>query len=1150
MEGTRVSTTLPLSFKGWNLSGLPEGKHAADQDTLFYWHNYAYSDPNKVNKGDIYPDSLLSDSRERDDVMEILNLRMPAGEGSQQDHWVGIQTLIQAGGADLVEREFLEVLVRGEVGVLHVDIGDISEDQVRKGQEPNNLLDSEDSNPADGTFIARDEDTGLDGLYSSQEPGYSSSTNPDPADDDFDYDETNYEDYTKVNKTEENRREDTEDLDGNGQLDVSSNYFSYRLPLSGQSAFVEGEYLNGWRLYRIPLEGYEREVGNADLSNVEYCRIWVDELANIDEEVWIQIAGLEIVGSNWLSEGIQATDGAPSSDERFRIKVRNNKENPEYTPPYDPGEDERTGYERREQSLVLAFENLKADHWGSAYQAFFRDQDYSGYSGIAFWVKPFQIYDDVGRTTNPMIWLRLGANETNYYEIRLRVSSDEWQKIEVSLDELTRTKVEGRVTMPEGFMLSVQGSPSITKTRRMTLGIENPTGRAITGEVWINDLQLVDVKRERGLARRTSVKVQLADLASVDADYRSLDATYRRLDQRGSTGATSSSTSGRVSTNVSLDQFLPDRWGFRLPLSLLWSWQLSRPRLAPGSDVVLTDRERRDKESNDTVNKLSVSLSKTKASRNAFVRATLDRIRLSYSKSSTKSKGPVRADTTVTERASLDWSWAPSKKSALKLPLVGFEFSYLPNSLSFGVSGQQKNPVTYVAQGDSLVWSPVKFSRTLTENVAAGMQPFKAVTANYSFSATRDLTYRSDSTGEDLLDDDTLRNTGDVLPFWKAFDAREMQRTQKISMQFKPRISSWLDPSLTYDTTYNENHDPALGAADSVDVRDVGSNTSRRLRATLSLSQLFSKLSKGAGERIVLFKGLASIGSKLQALQGSVGRTESSRFRGLYGRPGLSYQLGLQKSPAGAAPYDLSTKDSWDVSGGAQILKDLRLSTRGSGTDDRRYFSGTETGSMSITFPDLDLSWSGLHTVGPLKGRVMSSTVRSGYRITKGDRGKYENGDFTKSGESTKHDFSPRLSVSLRWKNGLTLTLSDSYSKDENRDLLQAQATTNTRTSHQSSVSLQYAFSAPQGMRLPIFGMMRFKSDLRLSFELSKDRTLDKTGDTIRSDTSSWSVRPGASYDFGVVDSGVQIWVSESNNRKLDQRRRNIGLRLWVEFPF
>ena len=341
-----------------------------------------------------------------------------------------------------------------------------------------------------------------------------------------------------------------------------------------------------------------------------------------------------------------------------------------------------------------------------------------------------------------------------------------------------------------------------------------------------------------------------------------------------------------------------------------------------------------------------------------------------------------------------------------------------------------------------------------------------------------------------------------------------------------------------------------MGAADSVDVRDVGSNTSTRLRATLSLSQLFSKLSKGKGERIVLLKTLANIGSKLQALQGSIARTESSRFRGLYGRPGISYQLGLRQSPEGVAPYDLSTKDSWDVSGGAQLLKDVRLTARGSGTNDRRYFSGAETGSASLTFPDLDLSWSGLHTIGPLKGRVMSSTVRTGYRVTKGDRGKYENGVYDETGRSTKQDYSPRLSVSLRWKNGLTLTLSDSYSKDENEDLLQAQATTNTRTSHQSSVSLQYAFSAPQGMRLPIFGKMRFKSDLRLSFELSKERTLDKTGETLRSDTSSWSVRPGASYDFGVVDSGVQIWVSESNNRKLDQRRRNVGLRIWVEFPF
>ena len=150
------------------------------------------------------------------------------------------------------------------------------------------------------------------------------------------------------------------------------------------------------------------------------------------------------------------------------------------------------------------------------------------------------MYDEAGLPVDPVLWLRLGANETNYYEVRLRVGADEWEKVEIDIDQLTRTKIDGPITTSEGYMMSVAGSPSITKVGRLTAGIENPAGRKVTGEVWIDDLHLTQVKRERGAAKRASLKLQLADLATLDADHRSLDATYRRLDQRGSSGATNS----------------------------------------------------------------------------------------------------------------------------------------------------------------------------------------------------------------------------------------------------------------------------------------------------------------------------------------------------------------------------------------------------------------------------------------------------------------------------------------------------------------------------------------------------------------------------------------------------------------------------------
>lgn len=1148
MEGNRISTSLPLVYRRWSLGSLPPAVLAVRQDLHFYWHNFGYSDPDKLRKGDIYPDSVLTDERERDQLVEVLNLRIHPASDSPTETWASIQTCVQPGGADFTEREYLEVLVRGETGRLHVDLGALSEDQARDGLGGNGVLDTEDQHPRDGVWQALYEDTGLDGLFDRDEPG----EGPDPAGDNYPDESTrNPRDYTRINGAEGNQREDTEDLDGNGQLDVNQAYHSFTLPLSGNSPFVEAEYRSGWKLFRIPLRGDHVDVtGSPAWSSIEYCRIWVEGLTAPDS-CWVQVASLEVVGSTWRSSGVETPEGAASATEQFRVKVRNNKDDAAYVPPFDPGEDERTGYTRREQSLVLAFENLGPGHWGSAYQSFYREQDLSGYRGIAVWVRPHEIRDYTGRSVDPTVWLRLGANETNYYEVRFRAPADEWRKVEIDLDALTRTKVEGVLETGEGALLRVVGSPSITRIRRATLGVENPSGRPLTGEVWVDELQVVRVKREQGAARRTSLKIQMADLASFDADYRSLDATFTRLDQRGSTGATSSTATGQLSGTLSLDQFFPDRWGLRLPVGASWSSRRSTPRLATGSDVPLTGEEKRREEASDQSTRVSFNLSKATPSRNPIVRATVDRIRISLSSSSTRSRGPTRADTTVAHHGSIDWSWASGAKRPLKVPLIGAELHYLPTTLSLGLSAQQTDPKVWVLSGDSLTWSPTRFTRDLTEKASVGFQPVKSLDVTYSFNATRDLTYRASSRGEHLLDE-RLRPTSAVLPFWRALDARETRRNHQMGLRLNPRLASWFDPSLTYDTTYGENHDPALTAAtpDSHDVRDATSNTSSRARATFSPSQLLSWLSKLSG-KTKWMDALARAGGRLQAIQGSIGTTVTSSYRELGGRPPMGYQFGLWETIDGRTPYDFSRKNSWDVSGGLQILKDLRTTARASSDRSRRSFSGAETATTSTTFPDIDLSWTGLHALGPLKGKVASSTVRSAFRVTSGNSGRYEGGAFDRDGETRREDYSPLVSVSLTLKNGLTITLGDNYSTDERVDLLQAQPMTRTSSSHRSNLGVQYAFSAPQGINLPLFGMMRFKSNLRLTLDVSRERRLERTGATTpTTDTSSWSVRPGASYDFGVVDSGLQIEVAQSSNHKLNQTRREIGLRIWVNFPF
>ena len=203
-----------------------------------------------------------------------------------------------------------------------------------------------------------------------------------------------------------------------------------------------------------------------------------------------------------------------------------------------------------------------------------------------------------------------------------------------------------------------------------------------------------------------------------------------------------------------------------------------------------------------------------------------------------------------------------------------------------------------------------------------GLQPFKSLTATYSFSGTRDLTY--DKGGNDLLDPDDLQPTGLVFPFWKFLSARETGRNQKARLQLKPRMMSWFEPSISYDVSFNENNSPSLGG-DSLDVRDVSATTAREVRVTISINRLFSKISKIGGGKSGLLKFIGSLGGKFQAIQGNIKRNTSNKYKDLFERPDISYQLGFVEDIAGYAPYDRALRDSWGLSGGMQITKDLRL---------------------------------------------------------------------------------------------------------------------------------------------------------------------------------------------------------------------------------
>src|SRR5439155_19956692 len=196
---------------------------------------------------------------------------------------------------------------------LHIDFGRVSEDALwERNALPNDRLDTEDKNG--DTKLDKDEDTGLDGLHNEQEPGFTGAN--DPNGDDYHY-TTGSPDYSGINGTENNSKDDpngrpdTEDLNLDGHLDKDNDYFEATVDLSDTTYVavdVARDYPghpvvtknpnNGWRLFRIPLDGPAfHTVGRPSWDNIKHARLWLDGMTAPTN---LQIAGIELVGSRWL----------------------------------------------------------------------------------------------------------------------------------------------------------------------------------------------------------------------------------------------------------------------------------------------------------------------------------------------------------------------------------------------------------------------------------------------------------------------------------------------------------------------------------------------------------------------------------------------------------------------------------------------------------------------------------------------------------------------------------------------------------------------------------------------------------------------------------------------------------------------------------
>ncbi len=517
---------------------------------------------------------------------------------------------------------WMQVLEAEPNAKMYIDLGRISEDVI-----PNNRLDTEDKDRNDAIDTEGKEDTGLDGLFDDQERIEYQSTKSDPSGDNFFFQRSsppNLFDYFNINGTQGNailtdigRIPDTEDLNRNGNLDNATSFFRYEIPLdtvASRNPFVAGGGLTeyNWFLFRIPLKDFQKNIGDATFSNIEFIRVF---LTGVNKMVHYRITDFNLVGSQW--QKLNKTDTVLS------VSVVSVEENPEYSSP--PGvfqERDRTRPDenilRNEQSLNLIFNGLPDGQNREAVKYLFRPLDVFNYKQMKLFIHgdknniPGSIsYNDTlsGKFNySSEVFFRFGTDTNNYYEYRKPVLPG-WNEITIDFEKITAIKqtkldsanldkkfpVEGK---PFDFY-SFKGNPSLTQIKFFSVGVFNLDNNFnqgdLSGQLWVNELRVVGADDSPGWAYSINTSLKLADLLTVNFTFSKKDPYFHRLSERF--GSRVDNTNWSLSTDFNLLKIIPislPESNFRINYS--HTEQIGKPLYLPNTDVKVDEAVKRQEE--------------------------------------------------------------------------------------------------------------------------------------------------------------------------------------------------------------------------------------------------------------------------------------------------------------------------------------------------------------------------------------------------------------------------------------------------------------------------------------------------------------------------------------------------------------------------
>lgn len=631
-EGSKKLVPLTIAGGGWKDISVPfEGFSIAEQKSVLKYKSkgFWFTRPD-VSIKEIWGNRKQVSSKDQQlSVLNFVNFSKERGQFNPDSvltpgqNWAGMMTRLSAASNNLAEEniEFVEFwinVLRGDKNdKLIIDLGQISEDIL-----PNGSLDTEDKNG--NLLLDNGEDTGFDGIGDNDEKILYPKIKIDPAGDNFtkqkDFYSKNlsaiYNSYKNFNGTEGNgesleggRTPDSEDMNSNNTLDVINSYFRYEIPLDmNNNPYISGVGENGWYQIRIPLRKPEKEIQKPSLNIVEMMRIWVNNVNS--DSLHVRFAELNLVGNQWQKVKNKIIS---ENDTTLTVETISVEENPEYElPPGLERERDKTNPNeeilKNEQSLNLKIRALEDGEKREIVKYNYKPLDVFNYKEMKLFVHgdKFDVPGSVSHYTDASnysaeVYFRFGSDTNNFYEYRQPVRRD-WNEIRIVFEKLTsiknnRKRVDSLATQliegTEGHRIGIKGLPSLTNIKFFTFGVLNPgdKGRvleAVSGDIWVNELRVLDADDKEGMAYNFSTNLKLADLINLNFSYNTKDPYFHRLNERF--GSRNDNRSWTIDAEVDIMKMLPVNLpGSRLAVKYTHVETSNNPLYIPSTDIKIVN---------------------------------------------------------------------------------------------------------------------------------------------------------------------------------------------------------------------------------------------------------------------------------------------------------------------------------------------------------------------------------------------------------------------------------------------------------------------------------------------------------------------------------------------------------------------------------